>query len=121
MLGFSKLQHTSASHGLQAPWGAVKGWRMARVTTATGRVGLAIAAGLLLATASVPRAQVSTPPATSGAPTFTKDVLPIVQRSCQKCHRPDTSAPMSLLTYQEVRPWARSIKQKVTRREMPPW
>src|SRR5687767_7230325 len=100
MLGFSKLQHTSASDGARAPSASVKEWRMARVTATTGRMGLAIAAGLLLATASVPRAQVSTPAATSGAPTFTKDVLPIVQRSCQKCHRPDTSAPMSLLTYQ---------------------
>ena len=38
--------------------------------------------------------------------TFTKDVLPILQRSCQKCHRPGTAAPMSLLTYDEARPWA---------------
>ena len=54
-------------------------------------------------------------------PTFTKDVLPILQRSCQQCHRPGTAAPMSLLTYDEVRPWARSIKDRVTRRQMPPW
>src|SRR5688572_23709056 len=59
--------------------------------------------------------------ASSQAPTFTKDVLPILQRSCQSCHRPGTPAPMSLLTYAEVRPWARSIKTKVTNREMPPW
>ena len=55
------------------------------------------------------------------APTFTKDVAPIFQQSCQVCHRPDNMAPMSLLTYQESRPWARSIKQKVMAREMPPW
>jgi hypothetical protein len=55
------------------------------------------------------------------APTFSKDVLPILQRSCQKCHRPGTAAPMSLLTYQEARPWARSIKARVTSRQMPPW
>ena len=54
-------------------------------------------------------------------PTFTKDVLPILQRSCQQCHRPGTAAPMSLLTYDDVRPWARSIKDRVTRRQMPPW
>jgi mono/diheme cytochrome c family protein len=54
-------------------------------------------------------------------PTFTKDVLPILQRSCQKCHRPGTAAPMSLLSYQDVRPWARSIRQKVSTRQMPPW
>ena len=53
--------------------------------------------------------------------TFTKDVLPILQRSCQKCHRPGTGAPMSLLTYEQVRPWARAIKDRVTKRQMPPW
>ena len=54
-------------------------------------------------------------------PTFAKDVAPIFQRSCQVCHRPNNMAPMSLMTYQESRPWARSIKQKVSVREMPPW
>jgi hypothetical protein len=54
-------------------------------------------------------------------PTFTKDVAPILQEHCQMCHRPDTFAPMSLLTYEEARPWARSIRQKVSAREMPPW
>ena len=54
-------------------------------------------------------------------PTFAKDVAPILQRSCQTCHRPGAIAPMSLLTYQDVRPWARSIRQRVTNREMPPW
>src|SRR2546426_9095053 len=53
--------------------------------------------------------------------TFTKDVVPIFQNNCQVCHRPGSIAPMSLLTYQDVRPWARSIKQKVLAREMPPW
>jgi hypothetical protein len=53
--------------------------------------------------------------------TFTKDVAPILQRACQNCHRAGSIAPMSLLTYQDVRPWARSIKQKVANREMPPW
>ncbi len=54
-------------------------------------------------------------------PTFAKDVAPIFQQSCQVCHRPNNMAPMSLMTYQEARPWARSIKQKVMAREMPPW
>jgi hypothetical protein len=54
-------------------------------------------------------------------PTFNKDVLPILQKSCQECHRPGTMAPMSLLTYEEARPWARSIKEKVVTRYMPPW
>ena len=53
--------------------------------------------------------------------TFTKDVAPILQRSCQNCHRPDSVAPMSLLTYDQARPWARAIKDKTARREMPPW
>ena len=53
--------------------------------------------------------------------TYAKDVAPIVQRSCQTCHRPGTNAPMSLLTYEDVRPWARAIKNKVTQRLMPPW
>src|SRR5262249_17773219 len=51
--------------------------------------------------------------------TFTKDVMPILQRSCQKCHRPESMAPMSLMTYEDVRPWARTIKEKVSTREMP--
>ncbi len=55
------------------------------------------------------------------SPTFSKDVLPILQRSCQRCHRPGSNAPMSLLTYQDVRPWARSIKVRVAARQMPPW
>src|SRR5690348_18493089 len=53
--------------------------------------------------------------------TFTKDVAPILEDRCQVCHRPNTFAPMSLLTYEEARPWAKSIKQKVAAREMPPW
>jgi hypothetical protein len=53
--------------------------------------------------------------------TFTKDVAPIFERSCQNCHRDGSIAPMSLLTYQDARPWARSIKEKVVRRQMPPW
>ena len=53
--------------------------------------------------------------------TFAKDVAPILQRSCQSCHRVGSIAPMSLVTYEETRPWARSIKQRVAQREMPPW
>ena len=55
------------------------------------------------------------------APTFNKDVAPILYANCITCHRPGEIAPMSLLTYQEARPWARGIKAKVTAREMPPW
>ncbi|MBM64261.1 MAG: hypothetical protein CL484_15030 [Acidobacteria bacterium] len=53
--------------------------------------------------------------------TFAKDVLPIMQRACQQCHRAGSVAPMSLLTYEEVRPWARAIRDKTAQREMPPW
>ena len=53
--------------------------------------------------------------------TFTKDIAPILQRSCQNCHRSGSIAPMSLMTYQDARPWARSIKAKVVTRKMPPW
>ena len=54
-------------------------------------------------------------------PTFSKDIAPILQRSCQACHRPENIGPMPLLTYQEVRPWARAIRQQVVQRNMPPW
>jgi hypothetical protein len=53
--------------------------------------------------------------------TFTKDVAPILYKSCVECHRPTMFAPMSLLTYDEARPYARSIKQRVVGRIMPPW
>jgi hypothetical protein len=58
---------------------------------------------------------------TQTTPTFTKNVAPILMRSCVACHRPNQAAPMSLLTYEDARPWARSIKERVSRREMPPW
>ncbi len=53
--------------------------------------------------------------------TFTKDVAPIFQAKCQSCHQPNSIAPMSLISYQEARPWARSIKDRVSTRQMPPW
>ena len=55
------------------------------------------------------------------AQTFTKDVVPIFQKSCVSCHREGTTAPMSLMTYKDARPWARAIKERVLRRDMPPW
>src|SRR5262245_30952253 len=64
------------------------------------------------------------PAAQSGAKnqvTFSKDVAPIFQKSCQTCHRPDSIAPMSLINYSDARPWARSIAAKVANRDMPPW
>ncbi|HEV2199335.1 MAG TPA: thiol-disulfide isomerase [Bryobacteraceae bacterium] len=53
--------------------------------------------------------------------TFSKDVLPVLQKNCQSCHRPGQVAPMSLLTYQDARPWAKAIKAAVSTRKMPPW
>lgn len=79
---------------------------------ALGVLGVAlIAAPATAQQATRPAAQV----------TFAKDVMPILQRSCQNCHRPGSVAPMSLMSYEETRPWARSIKAKVTSRAMPPW
>ena len=59
--------------------------------------------------------------ASAQTPTFTKDIAPIFQKKCESCHRPDSIAPMSLITYQEARPWARSIRDRVASRNMPPW
>ena len=53
--------------------------------------------------------------------TFAKDIAPIFQEKCQECHRKGTVAPMSLMTYEETRPWAKSIRQRVLTRQMPPW
>jgi mono/diheme cytochrome c family protein len=55
------------------------------------------------------------------AVTFMKDVAPIFFQHCAECHRPGEAAPMSLLTYKDARPWAKSIREKVVSREMPPW
>ena len=55
------------------------------------------------------------------AVTFNKDVLPVLQERCQDCHRSGEVAPMSLLTYEETRPWASAIKEAVLLKRMPPW
>ena len=80
-----------------------------------------VALGLVLTVSSAGSAFAQT----AGGPTFTKDIAPILQRSCQNCHRADGGAPMSLTTYEEVRPWARSIKARTGMGPragvMPPW
>src|SRR6266536_2992425 len=88
---------------------------------------LKLAALLLLAPALMMGALSSRPAAAqmdSGV-TFHKDIAPILQRSCQGCHRPDSVAPMSLISYEEVRPWAKAIKYRTGLRNkmgvMPPW
>ena len=73
---------------------------------------------------SVAAAMASRPPAiATAAPevTFTRDVAPILHARCVVCHRPGEVAPMALLSYQDARPWARAIKDKVVARQMPPW
>ena len=77
----------------------------------TRRLGLGVAA-LLLLTPAVTSAQQGAPAAGGTDVTFAKDIAPILQRSCQQCHRPDGVAPMPLTTYEEVRPWARAMKMK---------
>jgi len=57
----------------------------------------------------------------SSQPTFYKDVLPVMQNRCQECHRPGEAAPMSFLTYKEVRPWAKAIREALLTHKMPPW
>ena len=59
--------------------------------------------------------------AEEATPTYTKDIAPILFDHCATCHRAGEMAPMSLMSYAEVRPWARSIKQRTAQREMPPW
>jgi len=53
--------------------------------------------------------------------TFNKDIAPILQKNCQSCHRPGEPAPMPLLTYKQVRPWASAIKEATALKKMPPW
>lgn len=77
--------------------------------------GKLLAAGLLMGTVAMAS---DTP---RGAVTFNKDVLPILQKDCQSCHRPGQIAPFSLLTYENARPWAKAMKNAVLTKKMPPW
>src|SRR5258706_9303104 len=78
------------------------------------RTSLVAAAGCLLVVGVVSLTGQS-------GPTYYKDVAPILQSNCQSCHRPGEAAPMSLISYEESRPWARAIKTAVNSRQMPPW
>jgi hypothetical protein len=80
---------------------------------------LAPAAALLALLASPLAAQ--TAGASSAVPTFSRDVAPILHKHCVTCHRPGEMAPMSLLTFQEARPWVRSIRTRIEAGTMPPW
>src|SRR5947208_16952206 len=74
-----------------------------------------IFAGTLLFTAVAAAASAPKPT------TFNKDVAPVVYNRCAECHRAGQVAPMSLLTYKEARPWAKSIREAVLKHTMPPW
>jgi hypothetical protein len=75
-----------------------------------------------MGTVAAPQPASAQTSAAGGRPlTFARDVAPIFQEKCEVCHRPGNIGPMSLVTYEEVRPWVRSIKARVASREMPPW
>src|SRR5690349_6998161 len=81
----------------------------------------ACVAGSLFALPALPVRSASGPKAPAKEVTFNKDIAPIFNAKCAECHHPGEAAPFSTLTYKEVRPWAKSIKEKVVSREMPPW
>src|SRR5262245_35245788 len=83
--------------------------------TPTKRLGF-VALSVLSAAATTAAGQTTRP-----APTFTRDVAPIFQEKCEACHRSDSIGPMSLVTYEDARPWVRSIAARVGARQMPPW
>ena len=72
-------------------------------------------------TVTVTGARATTTSNAPAQPTYAKNIAPIFQAKCTQCHHAGTGAPMSLTTFEEVRPWARSIRQRVSSREMPPW
>src|SRR5499427_4406275 len=82
-----------------------------------------VAAAALCAAVGLASARLGAQPpaAASAAPTFSKDVAPIFYKNCTNCHRPGEIAPMSLLTYKDARPWAKSIETNVSKGSMPPW
>jgi len=84
------------------------------------RLGTLAVAGLIALVFSIHGAPVQNTNDTK-AVTFSKDVLPILQEHCQSCHRPGQIAPMSFLTYNDARPWAKAMKQAVVTKKMPPW
>jgi hypothetical protein len=79
-----------------------------------------VCASVVLVRGAVIDGQYAAKPA-AGVPTFTKDVAPILYKNCTQCHRPGEIAPMSLLTYEDARPWAKSIRDEVSDGTMPPW
>src|SRR5262245_13419365 len=84
-------------------------------------VSISVAAVVLLAAAALALGTVTRASAAAPNRTFTRDVAPILYKNCVVCHRPEEAAPMSLLTYNDARPWAKSIREQVAARRMPPW
>ena len=87
-------------------------------TLARGTAALTILAAAFIAS---PLSRADGLTKSKGPVTFNKDVAPVLFKNCVECHRPGEAAPMSLLSYKDARPWARSIREKVVSREMPPW
>jgi len=88
------------------------------------RIRLVITALVCVGAAALftqPATQANGPGSAPRNVTFNKEIAPIFYKSCAECHRPGEAAPFSVLSYKDVRPWARSIKEKVVSREMPPW
>lgn len=94
-----------------------------RLRRGIGRIPWVSVLILAMFTLTLPSQAVSQAPAgmDEGMVTFAKDVAPILQQKCQMCHQPNGMGPMSLMTYEEVRPWAAVIKDRTQRRIMPPW
>src|SRR5215210_919122 len=90
-----------------------------RRTIMTSAVAIFIAAACFIALTTVSASDAKK--AAKAKVTFAKDVAPIFYNNCVGCHRAGEIAPMSLMSYKESRPWARSIKEKVATKEMPPW
>lgn len=70
---------------------------------------------------ALPSSSAATGSESAAAVTFTKDVAPIFYKNCADCHRAGEAAPFSVMSYKDVRPWAKSIREKVVNKEMPPW
>ncbi len=85
------------------------------------RVSLSALFAVVVAVAATWPSSVPVEAAPPATPTFNKDVLPVLQKQCQECHRPNSIAPMSFLTYKDTRPYARAIEKAVVGRTMPPW
>ncbi len=119
---FRKTSRNGAKAFRKTAWRTV-GWAAVAAVVVIPRPSAAQQSAAALGadlSAVAPSAKAEAPSA-KAAPVFTKDVAPILQEKCQACHRPGYIAPMAFMTFEETRPWARSIKSRVAARQMPPW